>query len=196
VRAPVAAGARPAVAESFTAFFCGSFVPLQGVPYILDAAALAPDIRFRIVGDGVDGPALEREVARRGMDNVKLERRFVPKPELERRLAEADAVLGVFGSTPKTARVIPCKVYDGLAAGQAVVTGDSPAARELLRDGDNALLVDRRDPRALADALRRLRDEPGLADRLCDGARRTARERFAPAVLGRSLRGALEELVR
>ena len=38
---------------SFRAFFCGSFVPLQGVPYILDAAAHAPDISFRIVGDGL-----------------------------------------------------------------------------------------------------------------------------------------------
>ncbi len=180
----------------FTAFFCGSFVPLQGVPYILDAAANTPDIFFRIVGDGVDGPRVEEEVKRRGMANVELIRRFISRDELEGHLAKADAVLGIFGTTAKAGRVVPCKVYDGLAAGQAVVTGDSPAARALLEHGRHALLVDRDDPRTLGTALRRLRDEPGLAARLRDGARRVALERFSKPVLGRRLRAAFAEVVR
>ena len=133
VTAPMAApvpvgagGGGPGAAEDFHAFFCGSFVPLQGVPYILDAAAGAPDLAFRLVGDGPDGPVVEEEVRRRAMANVTLERRFIPKDELERRLAAAGAVLGVFGSTPKAARVVPCKVYDGLAAGLPVVTARTP----------------------------------------------------------------------
>jgi len=201
VREPVPAGAGSRAGArqgegGWTAFFCGSFVPLQGVPYILDAAEHAPDVAFSIVGDGVDGPRVEEEVERRGMANVELVRRFIPREELERRLAAADAVLGIFGTTPKAGRVVPCKVYDGLAAGRAVVTGDSPAARELLEDGRHALLVDRGDPRALAAALRRMRDDPGLVDRLRDGARRVALERFSRLVLGRRLRAAFTEVAR
>ncbi len=183
-------------ARAFTAFFCGSFVPLQGVPFILDAAARAPEIRFVLAGDGPDGPEVEREVRARALPNLTLERRFIPREELEERLAAADAVLGVFGSTEKSLRVVPCKVYDGLAAGLPVVTGDGPGPRELLRDGENALLVDRRSPDSLVRALRRLRDEPDLPDRLRTGARRLARERFSPEAIGLRLKAALSRVVR
>jgi glycosyltransferase involved in cell wall biosynthesis len=195
-RVPVGVGAGSGEGEPFTAFFCGSFVPLQGVPYILDAAARAPDLRFVLVGDGPDGPAAEREARSRALPNLTLERRFIPREELETRLASADAVLGVFGPTAKSLRVVPCKVYDGLAAGLPVVTGDGPAPRELLEDGGNALLVDRGSPDALVAALRRLRDEPGLRERLCAGARRLARERFSPKAIGLRLKAALSEVVR
>ena len=103
------------------------------------------EIRFHILGDGPDGAVVEEEVRQRAMENVVLDRRFVSRRELEENLASADAVLGVFGSTAKTGRVVPCKVYDGLAAGLPVVTGDGAGPRELLTHGENALLVDRSD---------------------------------------------------
>jgi glycosyltransferase involved in cell wall biosynthesis len=194
-RVPVAAGRRGDDARPFRAFFCGSFVPLQGVSYILDAAAQAPDIEFEIAGDGPDGPEVAREVEQRAMANVRLDRRFLPREEMEARLAQADAVLGVFGQTPKSRRVVPCKVYDGLAAGLPVVTGDGTGPAELLTDGRDALLVDRDRPASLVAALRRLRDEPGLSERLRAGARRLARERFGPDALGMRLKAALAKVV-
>ena len=189
-----AGGPEETESRPFRAFFCGSFVPLQGVGYILDAAARAPDMTFEIVGDGPDGPAVEQDVKRRALDNVVFERRFIPREELERRLAAADAVLGVFGRTAKSPRVVPCKVYDGLAAGLPVVTGDGPGPAEWLHDGSDTLLVDRRDPDSLVAALRRLRDEPDLAGRLRAGARRAAHERFSRRAIGQRLRTALEEI--
>lgn len=195
-RVPVPAGRGGDREAPFRAFFCGSFVPLQGVSYILDAAAQAPDLRFEIAGDGPDAPAVAREVEERGMENVRLDRRFLPRADMEARLAKADAVLGVFGSTPKSRRVVPCKVYDGLAAGLPVVTGDGAGPAELLTDGENALLVDRREPASLVTALRRLRDEPGLAETLRSGAQRLARERFGPDALGMRLKAALAKVVR
>ena len=150
---------------------------------------------FRIIGDGPGAMRIEDEVRRRGMSHVSMDRRFVPRDELDAHLARAGAVLGVFGETPKAGRVIPCKVYDGLAAGLPVVTGDSAAARELLTDGKDALLVDRREPRSLVDALRRLRDDERLGERLREGARRLARQRFGREALGLRLKATLKELI-
>ncbi|MHC4163063.1 MAG: glycosyltransferase [Planctomycetota bacterium] len=195
-RVPVPAGGGGDREQPFRAFFCGSFVPLQGVSYILDAAAQAPDLHFEIAGDGPDGPAVAKEVEERAMRNVRLDRRFLPRADMEERLAQGDAVLGVFGSTPKSRRVIPCKVYDGLAAGLPVVTGDGAGPAELLTDGKDALLVDRRRPASLVAALRRLRDEPGLAETLRAGARRLARERFGPDAIGMRLEAALAKVIR
>ncbi len=59
--------------------------------------------------------------------------------------------------------MIPNKVFQALACGTPVVTADTPAARELLRDGESALLVPPGDPEALADAIRRVTPELGAS---------------------------------
>ena len=66
----------------------------------------------------------------------------------------------------------PLKLFDYMAAGAPIVASDLPTVREVLSDGDNALLVPPEDPAALATAIRRLLVNGGLADRL----RRTAFE--------------------
>jgi glycosyltransferase involved in cell wall biosynthesis len=53
------------------------------------------------------------------------------------------------------------------------------------RDGENALLTDRRDVDALRDALRRLLDDPALRDRLGAAGEETARGLDVDAVAPR-----------
>jgi glycosyltransferase involved in cell wall biosynthesis len=60
----------------------------------------------------------------------------------------------------------PLKVFEYMAAGRAIVASDLPAIREVLEHERNALLVPAGDGAALADALRRLIDDPALAARL------------------------------
>ena len=130
--------------------FVGKLIPLHGLETILEAARLAPDLRFRIVGSG----QLDRLLAGRPA-NVE----HVPWVEYERLPAElhrAACALGIFGTSAKASRVIPNKVFQALACGTPVVTADTPAARELLRDGESALLVPPGDPAALVDAIRRV----------------------------------------
>jgi glycosyltransferase involved in cell wall biosynthesis len=55
---------------------------------------------------------------------------------------------------------IPKSLIEAAAAGRAIVTTDMPGCREVVRDGDNGLLVPARDANALAGALERL-----IADR-------------------------------
>jgi glycosyltransferase involved in cell wall biosynthesis len=105
------------------------------------------------------------------------------------------AALGVFGRSPKAARVIPNKAFQALACGTPLVTADTPAARELLVHGESALLVPAGDPEALAAALRRLAVEPELGPRLSAGGLAAYRERASEAVLGARWRGLLERLL-
>jgi glycosyltransferase involved in cell wall biosynthesis len=91
--------------------------------------------------------------------------------------------------------VIPNKVFQALACGTPVVTADTAAARELLRDQESALLVPSGDPEALAGALRRLAAEPALAERLSAAGLAAYRERASEAVLGARWREIIASLL-
>jgi glycosyltransferase involved in cell wall biosynthesis len=173
--------------DEFTALFVGKLIPLHGLDTILAAARLAPEIRFRVVGSGQLGSLLRDRPA-----NVE----HIPWVEYERlpeELHRATCALGIFGTSAKAARVIPNKAFQALACGTPLVTADTPAARELLHDGENALLVPPGDPGALADALRRL-DRP-LAERLSSAGLAAYRTHASEELLGARWRGLIQSLL-
>jgi len=174
----------------FHALFVGKLIPLHGLPTILAAAALAPEVRFRIVGSG----QLET-LLRAGPPNVDWIR-WVEYERLPEELAQAGCALGIFGTSSKARRVIPNKAFQALACGVPLVTADTPAARELLVDEVSALLVPPGDPGALAAAIRRLSGDASLAQRLAAGGRAAYDARASEVVLGGRWRGLLEQLVR
>ncbi|MDX6514094.1 MAG: hypothetical protein QOE36_3598 [Gaiellaceae bacterium] len=175
--------------DPFTALFVGKLIPLHGLETILEAARQAPEIPFRVVGSGQLEPLL---AARPG--NVE----WVPWVEYEQLPGELDrsgCALGIFGSGEKAARVIPNKVFQALACGTPVVTGDTSAARELLVDGESALLVPPGNAGALAEAVRRLASDPALARHLSGGGLYTYEQRASEAVLGGRWREVLERAI-
>jgi glycosyltransferase involved in cell wall biosynthesis len=176
--------------EPFHVVFVGKLIPLHGVETILAAAALAPEIPFRIVGSGQLDQLLDERP-----DNVTWVD-WVEYEELPAVVRAAACVLGVFGTSDKAARVIPNKAFHALACARPLVTADTPAARELLTDGRDALLVPPGDAAALAAAVRRLRDDPALGEMLASAGRRTYERRASEAVLGARWRELLEDLVR
>jgi glycosyltransferase involved in cell wall biosynthesis len=175
--------------EPFTALFVGKLIPLQGVEAILGAARAAPEINFRIVGSG----QLESLLTGRSA-NVE----HVPWIEYERlpnEIRVAGCALGIFGPTPKALRVIPNKAFQALACGTPLITADTPAARELLTNEQDALLVPPGDPAALANAIRRLAADEQLTRRVGAAGRVVYEEQASEAVLGARWRGLIEGLL-
>jgi hypothetical protein len=128
------------------------------------AAELAPDLPVRIVEPG-EIPSADRGIA----------------------FAHAGIVLGSF----RDSRAIPPPVFEALATGAPVITADTAAARELLENGDSALLVPPNDPAALAAALRLLAGDEELRTRIAAQGRRVYREHASRRVLGERWRAAL-----
>jgi glycosyltransferase involved in cell wall biosynthesis len=171
------------------AIFVGKLIPLHGLETILRAAELAPEVTFTIVGSGQLDDLIRARTA-----NV----RHIPWLEyaqIPRALHSSACALGIFGDSAKAHRVIPNKVFQALACAVAVITGDTPAATELLTDGVDALLVPARDAEALADAVRRLASDDELRCRLAASGHATYVARASESVLGAQWRGLVEELV-
>jgi glycosyltransferase involved in cell wall biosynthesis len=171
---------------AFSCLFVGKLIPLHGLETILAAAELAPELPFRIVGSG----QLDDQLARRPA-NVAWEP-WIDYDRLPEAYWQAGCALGVFGTSDKAARVIPNKAFQALACATPLVTADTPAARELLADGESALLVPAGDPAALAAALRRLAGDRELAQRLSAGGRAAYEANASEDVLGARWRDLIE----
>ncbi len=181
----------------FYVTFVGTFIPLQGVRYIIQAAQLLagyPEIRFEFVGSG----QTYHEV-RRLADELRVKTAFFSGPvapeEVPDKMAEGDICLGIFGDTEKTKRVIPNKVFEAMALAKPVMTGDTPAARSLLTHRKNAFLVPVADPKAIAEGIVELMKDSELRQRIARNGLETFRAAATPERLGRELAAVCQELV-
>lgn len=145
--------------EKFTVHFHGMFIPLQGVRYIVEAIDLLRDenIHFRLVGGGQEFLMIQKLVAEKGLEGRIEFTGKVPLEKIPGFMADSHVVLGIFGDTEKTKRVIPNKVYEAMAMGKCIITADTPAVQELDGSRDALFLVPVSDAKALADAIRILR---------------------------------------
>jgi SAM-dependent methyltransferase len=157
--------------------FYGLYTPLQGTPVIgaaLGRIAGAP-IEVTMIGGGQDEAETRAAAAANGAVRWV---DWVAAAELPALVAGHDVCLGIFGTGDKALRVVPNKVFQGAAAGCAIVTSDTAPQRRAL--GDAAILVPPGDPGALAAALLRLAGDRADLIRLRREARRLSQRRFAP----------------
>jgi glycosyltransferase involved in cell wall biosynthesis len=162
--------------------FYGLYTPLQGTPVIGEALgriAGAP-VEVTMIGQGQDEAATKQAAAAnpsvRWLD-------WVPAAELPALVASHDVCLGIFGTGDKALRVVPNKVFQGAAAGCAVITSDTAPQRRVfgtVPQESGAVLVPPGDPAALADALLWLAGDREALLKLRHAARQLAAERFTP----------------
>jgi glycosyltransferase involved in cell wall biosynthesis len=170
---------RPPPRGEVRALFYGKLSPLHGLKTVLAAARTPGTPPLRLVGDGQLRPWLDAELTRDRPPNLE-RASWVPYERLGDELGAAAICLGIFGTSEKAQRVVPNKVYQAMAVGRPIVTADTPGARELLSDGENALLVPAGDPGALAAAMVRLAADPALRERLGENAHLRFREHGTP----------------
>ncbi|MBL0885877.1 glycosyltransferase [Myceligenerans indicum] len=143
--------------------FFGLYTPLQGAAVIAeairDAVASGTDLRVTMIGTGQDLGSAREILA--GTSGITWHG-WVEPAELPALVARHDVCLGIFSDTPKGLRVVPNKVYQGLAAGCVVVTSDTPPQRRAV--GEVAELVPPGDPAALSATLTALTDPARLAE--------------------------------
>jgi glycosyltransferase involved in cell wall biosynthesis len=181
--------ASEAVPGPLRVVFYGLYTPLQGTPVIGAALSLlaGTPVEVTMIGDGQDAPAAKAAAAANGAVRWV---DWVPAADLPAVVASHDVCLGIFGTGDKARRVVPNKVFQGAAAGCAIVTSDTAPQRRVL--GEAAVLVPPGDPEALAAALRRLAADRVELARLRWEAARLAAGQFAPAQVVAPLLGRLQ----
>lgn len=140
---------------------------------LLDAfarAARGGPARLLVVGGGPQESGLRAAAARLGIGGQVA---FAGSLEHDRVLdCYAAADLFAFASPTETQGLV---VVEAMAAGLPVVAVAAGGVAEVVADGRTGLLADP-DPRALAAAIRRMLDDPGLRSRCAEAGREAAQE--------------------
>ena len=154
----------------------GRLVPQKGVDVLLQAAAsladLWPRLHLLIAGDGRDRRHLE-SLARRLMigERVTFLGRRTDVPEL---MKTADVI-----AMPSRWEGLPLAMLEAMVAGRAIVATSVEGHRDVLADGESALMVPVENPTALASAISRLLADPQLQKRLGQAAEARARREYS-----------------
>jgi glycosyltransferase involved in cell wall biosynthesis len=151
----------------------GSVRHYKGVDVLLEAfgrlARRRPDVRLALAWSGIgDRRAMEAQIAALGLGE-RVER--VGRVNVAEFLSRLDVLALPYRLTIGQ-QAFPNLVLEAMEVGVPLVTGDLPLLRELVEDGRSALLARPGDPDALATALGRLLDDPGLAASMVAAQRR------------------------
>jgi len=145
----------------------------KGNSYLIDAAAGVvrdrPAARFFLVGEGPLLADLQAQAAA-----LDLGSRFVFsgfRRDVARTLSAFDLV--VF---PSLWEGTPLTLFETLAVGKPIVASDADGLLDVLTNGRDAVIVPKRNARALAGAIVAAMDDPAARKRLSAEARRTGQQ--------------------
>ncbi len=138
--------------------YVGRFVEAKGMRELVSAfqtlAAADPKVTLAMVGDGVMRDELMALLASTGLRD----RLHLPGGQPPEQVAEW-VNAGDVCTLPSWSEGYPNSVVEGVACGRPVVASDVGGTREIL-NADNGILVPRKDPKRLAEALREALDRP------------------------------------
>lgn len=175
--------------------FYGKFIPLQGISYIIKAAKILEknkDIEFEIIGSGQLSKSIRNLAAKLDNKNIKFID-WINYRELPEHILDADVCLGIFGSTPKAQRGIPIKVYEALAMKKPVITGDTPASREVFTHKVNAILCEIGNPEALVESIILLKENRELRANIAESGYKLYQKIFSSEQIANRLEIALDK---
>jgi glycosyltransferase involved in cell wall biosynthesis len=169
--------------------FAGRLGPQKALGTALQAVAGIPDVTLAVAGDGPDRAALEARARELGVDGRVSFLGSVPREQVLRLFRAADASV-----LPSAWENFPHTVVEALAVGCPVIATEVGGVPEVVRDGENGLLVAPGDPAALADAIVRYFSDDELRARLSEAAARSV-EDYSEQVVFATIEAELERAV-
>jgi len=156
--------------------YIGHLYEGRGVGLLIELARRCAWLQIHIVGGNPED--VRRWRAECGdLENVTLHGYVAPAETPRYRegcdvlAAPYQQVVKVAGNRVDTSKwMSPLKIFEYMASGKAIVCSDLPVLREVLTDGENALLCRADDVDEWCAAMERLRDDPALREALGERA--------------------------
>jgi glycosyltransferase involved in cell wall biosynthesis len=156
-------------------FYVGNYYPVSGIDDLVMAMTQVPEASLTVVGGGgpedADRRRVEALIARLGLsDRIQL-RGFIEPSGLPSVYREADLLVMPYGNQVRCKHFMsPLKLFEYMHARRPIVASAHPTIREILQDGQNALLIEPGNVESIAAAIHRLIVDPALGRRIAEQA--------------------------
>jgi glycosyltransferase involved in cell wall biosynthesis len=181
----------------FNVVFAGNLGTVQALDTVLNAAELLrphDDIRLVLIGSGGRSEWLQKEVARRGLDNVRLTGRYASQA-MPGILDQASALLVSLARSPILSQTVPSKIQAYLAAGRPLIASLDGEGARVVEEAGAGIACPAEDAVALAQAVLKLRTASSEdRQRMGEAGRSYYEQHFEPAMLAHRLAQRFGEL--
>lgn len=186
-------------ANSIVVGFVGTLGMAQGAMVLVHAAERLrerKDIHFLVIGEGAERSTVEKAADDLGLTNIGFHN-FVPQSEVAEILGMLDIGAVALKDDPVFHTVIPSKIFELFAAARPIVAAVEGEARRIITSAEGGLCAAPEDGAAMAAAILRLADDPGLRQKMGESGfaavkiqySRTAMAARALESLGRAIKG-------
>ncbi|MBN2230613.1 MAG: glycosyltransferase [Candidatus Thorarchaeota archaeon] len=138
-------------------YFYGTYIPLQGIPYIIEALDILREnkysFKFILIGSGQEEKKCKEMIETYDLGESIILYPYSPYNELVSLMKRADICLGIFGESIKARNVIPNKVYDYAGMNKIFISGKSIAMDELFEEGMDYIGCKFADSKDLAEKI-------------------------------------------
>ncbi|HEU5102196.1 MAG TPA: glycosyltransferase [Roseiflexaceae bacterium] len=160
----------------------------KGLDYLLAAAALIPDARFFVAGDGPERARLEAYARALGLDDRVAFLGY--RSDIPDLLSNCDLFV-----LPSLFEGLPLSILEAMVAGKPVITSAIGGTDEVVIHEQTGLLVPPGEPIALARAIRAILDNPPLGARLAQAGQARVRQQFAAETMIQHVTQLYEEVL-
>lgn len=157
--------------------YVGGIAEIRGVRQMVDAIYNLKDVRLNLAGRFNDDRLYREMLAHPGWSLVN-DLGFLDSKQVLGTLNRSKAGLVVLHPVRSYIDAQPVKMFEYMAAGIPVIASDFPLWREIIERNDCGICVAPNDPEAIAQAIRRIVDEPETARRMGENGRRAVVDRY------------------
>lgn len=177
--------------------YYGLYSPIHGVEHLIEAARILrneKDIEIVMVGNGNTFQENYDRAQKLKLKNITFYHN-TPEDQHVPILQTADIFPGFLQKHPSVDRVIPNKVYQGLALGKVVLTADAPVIRSVFEHKKNIYTVKPSNARDIADAIMFLKNNPEKRYQIAQDSYKLYKEKFTSKAVGKALEEYIEKIL-
>lgn len=183
--------------DRFTAVFRGRFLPEAGVDVLIKAAKILENngIDILIIGSGLLDKEISALVFAINPKNLLVESKYLSFDNMRELILSCHLSLGQFSNHERLERTIPHKAFESLALGLPYVTARSKGISEILKDGENCLMVNPADPKDLSEKIIHIKNNSAIAKKIGSNGLSLYKNNFSPDILSKRIISLLENLI-
>lgn len=167
--------------SKFNLLFLGRLAKKKGIPYLIKAMpkilSRTKDVNLILCGNGYLRKELEQLVEKMGLEKYVKFIGFVANKEKIDFISLANILIvpSVVIRSGET-EGLPVVILEGLAAGKPIIASDVSGVKDVIKDGENGLLVKQKNPEQIAEKVLKLLDDKELREKFSKNALKTSKK--------------------